>query len=126
MPFVGCDRPEAFWKVYSMDSGCPEGSGLRVWSTVNADGTGTTVCLGREFRVGQCFPVNKSSTGALVWHLSSQLVCEEPVPEDFQYVMKITGVVNDGNSECPRDSRGNRNSFVVAYNDMRICAFIVS
>ncbi len=76
--------------------GCPRGPGLSVWSYHPPRGEPVTLCLQREFRVGQCFAgdVTAEPTSHAVRDadLRSWLACDaERTPRPYNTVMVVTG-----------------------------------
>ncbi|MFF2726694.1 serine/threonine-protein kinase [Streptomyces sp. NPDC058008] len=95
---VDCDAADAYLRVTSAGSGvsssdCPSGSGASHWTHSGSKPEfGTTLCVQRQFRVGQCFPAKHRGDRMVDGRLLTVWGCGRgSVPEGYNAILEITG-----------------------------------
>ncbi|MEV0023587.1 serine/threonine-protein kinase [Streptomyces atroolivaceus] len=95
---VGCDADDAYLRVTSTDDGisssdCPSGSGESSWThSGSRTEFSTTLCVERQFRVGQCFVSKREGDRMVGARLMTVWSCgKDTVPEGYDVILQITG-----------------------------------
>ncbi|MEU0135409.1 protein kinase [Streptomyces sp. NPDC006296] len=96
---VGCDASGAHLRVTSTHEGtrsadCPSGSGRSHWTHPgSAPGFGLTLCVERQFRVGQCFVSKHEGDRMADARLMTVWDCgKNTVPQGYDVILKITSL----------------------------------
>ncbi|MFD7336616.1 serine/threonine-protein kinase [Streptomyces violascens] len=93
---VGCDAATGYLGVAALSGDnslpCPTGTGYNTWSHVGADGRTSTLCLRRNYRKGECFPVQLRTDGKVAaYDLFALRDCgAATLPDPYNRTMKIT------------------------------------
>ncbi|MFF5894992.1 serine/threonine-protein kinase [Streptomyces argenteolus] len=95
---VDCDAADAYLRVTSTEdgisgSGCPGGSGESFWSHVGSvTEFSTTLCVERQFRVGECFVAKHRGDRMTDARLMTVWSCgADTVPKGYDVILQITG-----------------------------------
>ncbi|MFE7113316.1 serine/threonine-protein kinase [Streptomyces sp. NPDC057575] len=94
---ASCNGTGSYYRVMSIadDSGnCLAGYDSQ-WSHDNNDGTTTAFCLNRNYRVGQCVFMFGDKHQTLGRRTITP--CDGDIPDDYKYIVRITGVYSDRN-----------------------------
>ncbi|MFC4463550.1 hypothetical protein ACFPH6_02830 [Streptomyces xiangluensis] len=100
---VACDADNAFVRVTFTSDGyqgyCAPTEEQGPWA-YHGPPREIVLCLERQFRSGQCLPARDSSTGIqaslmIVWKCRAN-----PVPQGYDYVVRITGVYQGTPGNC--------------------------
>ncbi|MFD6275466.1 serine/threonine protein kinase [Streptomyces sp. NPDC060209] len=113
---VDCDAGDAYLRVTSTDSGisssdCPSGTGESFWTHAGSESEfSTTLCVERQFRVGQCFPAKHEGDQMLNGRLMTVWGCgKDTVPEGYNAILEITGRWRAESTYPPGYCSENRN-----------------
>ncbi|MEV0006717.1 serine/threonine-protein kinase [Streptomyces sp. NPDC047973] len=95
---VACGAANAYLRVTSTDSGisgsdCPNGSGESYWTHSGSEPEfSTTLCVERQFRVGQCFVSKHQGDRMVGARLMTVWDCgKETVPKGYDVILQIAG-----------------------------------
>ncbi|MEV6263231.1 serine/threonine-protein kinase [Streptomyces sp. NPDC051784] len=95
---VDCGAANAYLRVTSTDSGisgsdCPDGSGESYWTHSGSEPEfSTTLCVERQFRVGQCFVSKHQGDRMVSARLMTVWDCgKETVPKGYDVILQIAG-----------------------------------
>ncbi|MGW0783492.1 serine/threonine-protein kinase [Streptomyces sp. NPDC002913] len=95
---VDCDASDAYLRVTSADSGvsgsdCPDGSGESYWTHSGSEPEfSTTLCVERQFRVGECFVAKREGDRMADARLMTVWSCgKDTVPQGYDVILQITG-----------------------------------
>ncbi|MFG2428553.1 protein kinase [Streptomyces sp. NPDC048590] len=95
---VACGAANAYLRVTSTDSGisgsdCPNGSGESYWTHSGSEPEfSTTLCVERQFRVGQCFVSKHQGDQMVGARLMNVWDCgKDTVPKGYDVILQIAG-----------------------------------
>ncbi|MFF2331941.1 MULTISPECIES: protein kinase [unclassified Streptomyces] len=112
---ASCNGTGSYYRVMSIadDSGdCSAGYDAQ-WSHDNNDDTTTALCLNRNYRVGQCVFMEGDKSQSLGRRTLTH--CDGEIPDDYKYIVRITGVYADRN-DC-----GNHMSWTLDDRGITLC-----
>ncbi|MEU3607040.1 protein kinase [Streptomyces sp. NPDC035033] len=91
-----CSDPGSYYRVISVSEdydGCE--SEDMTWSHDNDDGSEINLCLNRNYLTGQCM-LGTVDDDSLSVYWNKVTGCEEPIPDEYGYIVRITEVYPGG------------------------------
>ncbi|MET9109937.1 serine/threonine-protein kinase [Streptomyces zhihengii] len=112
---ASCNSTGSYYRVISIadEAGDCSASYDAQWSHDNNDGTTTAFCLNRNYRVGQCVFMAGDKHQSLGHRTITP--CDGDIPDDYKYIVRITGVYSDRN-DC-----GNQLSWTLDDRGVTLC-----